>query len=313
MAAPEWTGFRCTFPKPNEDWRDRRTCHPLTDIYHVAHVPEACRIIEDRQVTAGLIGDESRLKRSRISVAWFSANTWANGSIYGNVQFRFRWEDLIQGKRVYWVEAIAYGNPAYRFLITDRNLSSSTLVTEYDPETDEGPLRLREGVWYWNAEKTSEFMVDRDIPLRMCTEISFIRHKPDSCSKHQSACKDRNRLFFNTGAQVLAYVLGRNLTSVRKCFRAPEAGDKVEAGNTIGPSLGTLLDDLSGAEISGRHRLPARTRAILRGSLLLLYGHGQIEDARRLVSLLESKAVLKTALERMVCNYMGMPEYSIVE
>jgi hypothetical protein len=40
----------------------------------VAHVADACRIIDDGRVKAGLIGDESRLRRSRTSVCWLSAN-----------------------------------------------------------------------------------------------------------------------------------------------------------------------------------------------------------------------------------------------
>jgi hypothetical protein len=65
------------------------------------NVPDACRIIEDGQIKAGLIGDESRLRRTRTSVCWLSANYWQPGSIYGTVQFTFRWDDIIRGRDVY--------------------------------------------------------------------------------------------------------------------------------------------------------------------------------------------------------------------
>lgn len=59
----------------------------LDTVRHIAHVPAARRIIEDQKVKAGLVYDESRLNKSRISVTWVSANTWAFGSIYGTVEF----------------------------------------------------------------------------------------------------------------------------------------------------------------------------------------------------------------------------------
>lgn len=63
--------------------------------------PEAVIIV----LRGGLVHDESKLKKSRIAVTWLSANTWAPGSIYGNVQFSFSWKQAAQ-KRVYWVEAM---------------------------------------------------------------------------------------------------------------------------------------------------------------------------------------------------------------
>src|SRR5689334_17298236 len=91
----------------------------LDTVRHVVHVAPARRIIEDGRIKAGLVYDESRLNRSRISVSWLSANTWAFGSIYGTVEFQFDWKSLVQGQNVYWVEAMDKYNPtAYRFLLT---------------------------------------------------------------------------------------------------------------------------------------------------------------------------------------------------
>jgi hypothetical protein len=61
----------------------------LNTVRHIVHVLGARRIIEDDKIKAGLVYDESRLNRSRISVTWVSANTWAFGSIYGTVEFQF--------------------------------------------------------------------------------------------------------------------------------------------------------------------------------------------------------------------------------
>ncbi len=101
-----------------KEWEDYKikggfatTGTELNTVRHVAHAPTACRIIEDRKIKAGLVYDESRLKKSRISVTWVSANTWAWGSIYGTVEFRFNWKQLIERKKIYWVEAITTYRP----------------------------------------------------------------------------------------------------------------------------------------------------------------------------------------------------------
>jgi hypothetical protein len=90
----EWTPYRIRIPK--ESAPSSHDGQRLETIYHVVHLPTARRILEDGRLRAGLIYDESRLRKSRICVTWLSANTWAPGSIYGNVQFAFPWiDDLI--------------------------------------------------------------------------------------------------------------------------------------------------------------------------------------------------------------------------
>lgn len=110
---PEWTPYRCNIPAPGQTGFSQSICATLDEVYHVAHVPAACRILEDGMIRAGLIGDESRLKKTRTSVIWVSGNYWNPGSIYGTVQFTFPWKELIRGKRIYWVEVMDYPNPAY--------------------------------------------------------------------------------------------------------------------------------------------------------------------------------------------------------
>src|SRR5690242_19989369 len=89
----------------------------LTTVRHVVHVQFARRIIEDGKIKAGLIYDESRLNKSRISVTWVSANTWGLGSIYGTVEFQFNWSTLIASQKIYWVESMDYNPKAYRLLL----------------------------------------------------------------------------------------------------------------------------------------------------------------------------------------------------
>jgi hypothetical protein len=74
---PDWDKYRIRRSEEVE----------IETVRHIAHVPTAKRIIEDGRIKSGLIYDQSVLNRSRISVVWLSANTWANGSMYGTVAF----------------------------------------------------------------------------------------------------------------------------------------------------------------------------------------------------------------------------------
>lgn len=180
------------------------------------HVPTARRIIEDRKITAGLVYDESRLNRSRVSVTWVSANTWAYGSIYGTVEFQFDWKPLVEGNKVYWVEAMEQYNPAaYRFLLTPRepNELGSGMVQPYDPTKDDGPLRKSGDKWYWNGNFTSEFMIADDLHLRQATGLAFVSHHPQFCRTFGTACADRkeNPTWDQTGGRILAYILAHKI------------------------------------------------------------------------------------------------------
>ena len=101
----EWEDYAVGEPSSNPD-RPNADCYPLEAIYHVAHVSDAFRIFQDRRIRSTLVGDESKLKKTRSGVTWLSPNTWVNGSFYGNVRFDFDWKELVEGKRFYWVEAM---------------------------------------------------------------------------------------------------------------------------------------------------------------------------------------------------------------
>lgn len=313
MAEPEWHSYRCSVPAAGKKNWHKGDCSILDKVYHIAHVPDACRILEDGEIKARLIGDESRLRKTRTSVSWVSANSWAYGSIYGNVQFEFRWQDLIKDKRAYWVEAMTgYKPTAYRYLITDRNLDESKHVQHYDPEVDKGPLRLRSGTWYCNVENlTSEFMLDMNIPLSKCCSVQFVRHHPSICRLHGSSCRDRTLSPDSAGAQVLAYVIGRRLGRTRHCFLRQSADGTKKPGFTIRDGLQHLFEDLNDG-VSGVINSSERSRKVLRGALLL-YGAGQEDDARDLATVLGSPTVLKKGLEHLARQYLRLDEFTLAD
>jgi hypothetical protein len=309
-AQEEWEPYACLIPARGDHGFDRRTCSTLDQVFHVAHVPDACRIIEDGRIKAGLIGDESRLRVTRTSVCWLSANYWTPGSIYGTIQFTFKWEQIIRDRDIYWVEVMNYPNPAYRLLITDRDFPDMSLLRPYDPETAQGPLRLRNGDWYWNDEFTSEFMLDADLSLRHCVDIKAISHRADRCRLYSPNCTEANGTVWENGARTLAYVLARDLTRVRHCFvQLTEEGDQ-QLGSTVRDAIKFLLDELTPEEPHGPISSERRSDAVLVGALLL-YGSGQIEDAQEAVRVLASQDTARAALERQARRYFRLPAFSL--
>jgi hypothetical protein len=88
----EWSPYRIQIP--TESASSSRDGQLLDTVYHVVHVPTARRILEDQMFAR-------RLQKSRVCVTWLSANTWALGSIYGNVQFAFPWNKQIRKRNCY--------------------------------------------------------------------------------------------------------------------------------------------------------------------------------------------------------------------
>lgn len=298
-AMSEWEGYACTIPK--SEGSSVKDGLPLSTVYHVAHLPEARRILEDGRLRAGLVSDESKLNRSRTCVTWLSANTWAYGSIYGNVQFDFDWTKIIENRQVYWVEAMTNYHPdAYRFLLTDRNMSGSKDVVPYDPEKDKGPLRKREDEWYWNGQYTSEFMLEDDVSLSDCTNISTISHNRDSCALNGQGCKYKGTNLYKMAGRVLAFLLSSNLHTVDHAL---------EIQSEVMGIWGAL---------GGRHKEhfcdglknPASGQSVLRGALAL-YGAEQVQAAKDLTSLLHDQEDLKKALNEIIEEHFGIDGYQL--
>jgi hypothetical protein len=245
-------------------------------------------------------------------VAWFSANTWAEGSIYGNAQFAFSWDELIEGKKIYWVEVMRdYSPPAYRFLITGAKPYNLRRITPYDPTTDEGPLRIVKGKWYWNGSFTSEFMIDANVNLRRCQNVTFVGHHPNICRLHGSSCSDRHRPYFSSGAQVLAYAISTDMHYISKRFLSKDPKGQPEIGYVVRDSLEYLLQELAeDNQFGGPLKVMVARSAALKGALSL-YGSGLADDARDLASLFNTFGRLKRSLEEMAKDYFQMKDLTI--
>lgn len=305
----EWSPYRIKIPSaaissPNDGVL-------LETIYHVVHVPTARRILEDGRLRARLIYDESRLNRSRTCVTWLSANTWWMGSIYGNVQFSFSWKGQIKDRNCYWVEVMTNYSPhAYRILFTHRDLSSSKHVQPYDPTSSKGPLRERNGTWYWNRDYTSEFMIESDVDLALCTDFDFVPHHPDKCRLDGSSCQDRSSTPYRIGGKVIAHLLAHKLHTIDRVLKRSSAKRPLHTAVDVGADGILRSLGIKNERFGGAIRNSSSAKAVMRGALAL-YGSGRAREARELVALLKSPAIFETALCELVNEHFGITSWTI--
>jgi len=272
----------------------------LTTVRHVVHVPFARRIIEDGKIKAGLIYDESRLNKSRTSVAWVSANSWGLGSIYGTVEFQFSWADIVADQKLYWVEAMNYSPNAYRLLLSKRDIPAG-LIKPYDPAKDEGPLKLQDGKYYWNGEYTSEFMIEDDLSLEQCTGIDFVLHHGQYCRPFGNACPDRlaQPSVQRTGARLLSFILGNDLHVLDRLFKNDQPFNPL---NTAYISLPAAKN------FGGPIAADVECQNVVRGALAL-FGADQFDQARALLALISSKDPYSRALKEVIRAHFKDPQW----
>jgi hypothetical protein len=246
----EWQKYSVSGYSETGSWFSD-SCSQFERAFHVAHLTDALRIIEDKVIRSSLIWDESKLNNSRTCVSWLSPNTWAFGSIYGNIRFEFDWTDIINGKRFYWVEAMEqYSPPAYRILVTDKDYDKIELVAPYDPCLGNGPLFSRNNKWYRNGRYNGEFMIDLDLPLSLCKQIRFDDHHSRICSK-DSNCLEKGQEASDAGARFLANLIGKRQIDVKSLFLEKD-GANIRTNSEVQSALLNLsrvfLRDLEGKE-----------------------------------------------------------------
>lgn len=286
---PEWQQFRVGKPSAHPN-RFEPDCCPLDLVYHIAHVKDAIRIIEDGRIRSGLIYDESCLNTKRTCVSWASPNYWHDGSIYGNVQFIFDWESLVKGKRFYWVEHLRTGRQRIvRLLICEEEFTDEKL-TPYDPAKGDGPLYYdrKRHRWYFNEPLTNEYMVLVDLPLSSCAGISFCNHHPRICKKKFEPCDEKGLKDSEAGAVVLGRLIG---IGSRKWARLFEWHGKP---GDLDPCAESGLEVLCRTLLAA-HNVAAKTkpsagkaRSIV-ASMCLAASFGKVQRVKNLANLLPSK------------------------
>jgi hypothetical protein len=250
----EWNKYAVGEPSKRSNWTNSDCC-PLETVHHICHLNDAFRMLEDGKIRSSLIWDESRLNNTRTCVSWLSPNHWPNGSLYGNVEFHFKWRDLVEGKNFFWVEAIEKYNPtAFRILITDEDAVGD--LEPYPVKDGDGPVFFDRGAdkWFWNGDLTGEFMFDEDIPLRLSTSVGFCKHHPSICRKDGASCPDLDLRGDVAGERLIAKSIAhraiRSSSRMRKLFMS---GD--ELNDDVERCVKNLLYRISKAPTDGKIRV----------------------------------------------------------
>lgn len=241
MTTVPWAKFAVGATAPTPRWVEP-DCQRLTTVSHVAHVPAAIRIIEDGKLRADLVYDKSKLNTERIRVVWLSPNDWHNagGFRYGNVRFTFDWKSIVDGKRAFWVESIAYGIEACRILLTDKDYSGRLVA--YDPKNGDGPWSLdSEGQHLWNGKFCLEIMVEGDVPLDSGTNIDFVQHHDKRCCIDPKTCPYRGWSDDAGGAEFLAVVAANRPTETVGGLVEDRGKGPVASGAVYGAASKLLL------------------------------------------------------------------------
>ena len=308
---PQWNTYRCSVrPDPN---RPSDSAAELSTVHHIVHLPAARRILEDRRIQAGLVYDESNLNRSRIRVTWLSANDWYYGSFYGNVQFTFDWTDIVDGQDFYWVEAMTQYSPtAFRFLLSDRDISRLPDIEPYDPCSDKGPVRRRKNKWFWNGRLTSEFMLEADISLKKCTAVKFVSHHPAVCRMHRGACKYRDSSQETTAGILLAFILGFGIRSTNSALIEKNDDQSTALTHEAEQGIRGLWRTLAAKRkyFSGPISTEQSAETILVGALAL-YGMERLDEAKELISQFKSQDVFSEALVDLVKVHFRLEDYEL--
>lgn len=278
----------------------------LNEVYHIVHLRISRRILEDRELRAGLIHDESKLNKTRLCVTWLSANDWSNykGSIYGTVRFTFDWEKIIENRSLYKVEVMEYKNAAYRLLVTDRDMSESKRVVPFDPSKEKGPVRYKNGRWYWNGKFTSEFMLESDLSLKQAKSLSFVEH--GGC-RESRACTEQETPKHTAAAQTLAFLLGNSIHCVDHLLLNEKGlnGDADSYINYLWSALGRKTDRFGGALKKAKS-----TEDVLLGALAL-YGSGQHAAAIETVKTINSQDIFTDALTEIIRRHFELPDWQM--
>jgi hypothetical protein len=294
MSASEW-----------EQYKIADKYAELTTVKHIVHLPVARRIIEDGKIKSGLVFDKSRLNKSRISVTWLSANDWSPGSLYGTVEFQFSWEKIIKHKRIYWVEAMpSYHPAAFRFLLTFEEITSP-LVTKYDPEKDDGPLKKVDGKWRWHPDFCSEFMVADDFPMSETTGVSFVHHNQRYC-RTKSNCIEQttNPAPQTTSGKLLAYILAHGVHDLDR-HMAPDPGGR---NGILDMASAWLWIVLNYVKYTGSVKNDDECDSALKGALAL-FGVDKIDDGKKLLGLMAGSSEAHAALARVIRSHFKAPTW----
>lgn len=305
----EWKKFKVGVPAEKGFNPD---CVRFDSVSHTSHIGSAISIIEAGEIRPSLVFDESKLNDQRILVSWLSPNHWSTGYRYGTVRFDFSFHDLIEGKRYYWVESIAYKISACRILITDIDRDSQ--LEPYDPTLKNGPwwFDSANNQHYFNNNHCLEFMIEAPITLEHLCNFDFVDHHSSYCSVHRKNPKKCFELGLNSskgGALFItrAAVAGTDLSPISE-YLVRENGKPTN-------SLEFAFNDFAlrisrKVKFSGELTQDSEHSIAVARAIMSAFTFGSTEEAKLLCSMFQDEDSFAAAVAMVIAETVGLPDWA---
>jgi hypothetical protein len=300
----EWEQFKVGEPSRSR-WVNTN-CVSFDAVTHTSHIDSALAIIRDQEIRPSLVFDESKLNKQRVLVCWLSPNSWnAVGSRYGNVDFRFDFRKLIEGRNYYWIESIAYKITACRILITD--IVRDLLLPRYDPTLGNGPWRFdeSEGTHYFNNNYCLEFMVEAPIPLSMLASLNFTTHSDRYCALNRSSpnrCSEFGLRDIKGAARFVTRlaVVGVRITRLLKDNETAKRIIKLAVGDFAFYSADKPTGDISA---------DSSLAVPLARAAMSAYTYGRSDEAKSLAGQFENPEEYAKAVGQIMTEITGVTDW----
>jgi hypothetical protein len=283
----------------------------FSEVYHITHITASKYLLESKRIIPQLVQDKSKLNTERIKVVWLSPNTWADGSMYGNIRLSFDFNKLIQDKNFYAVEVMDKYNPiACRILITSKNYNTHSLLSPYNPYNEfDGPWHIdSSGKNYYHKNYNIEFMFDDELLLNDASKIDFVKHHPIFCNvKDNGSCKDLDKSLDLSELIFVSHLIANDIKLENLNFYLSKDDDNWTLIN-ITAVLYKIFSKLNKLQdFEGKSSMSAIVKTQLCKSILDLIGKENFDEA----VILSQALVSKDDLEETMRNLFG--EYFEVE
>lgn len=309
---PEWERFKVWELSVRRNWVDPG-CQSFSEVSHVSHIKNALNIVSEGKLKSGLIFDECKLNEERILVNWVSPNDWdgAGGFRYGHIRYTFNWQKLIDGMNYFWVESIAYGIPACRILVTEKDYSDTLSI--YDPT-------LRDGPWWYdksndkhyrNGHYCLEIMVERDLYFSEVIEVDFVQHHPRFCCLPYR-CDEQKLRTDKAGSIFIAGIVGQNIDcDWPKFYKKKE--DRLRLEWSFEESVEFIWRYIENLEdFSGKLKSTDDAALPLARAILSAYANSNHDEIEKLVPLFKSQKSLKYSCAKLLAETFGIPEWKFL-
>ena len=303
----EWSKFSIGTPSNKSNWTNQ-DCVPFDSLDHVTHIQSSLTILRDRKIKTGLIFDKSILNQERILVVWLSPNVWGRGYRYGNIRFKFDLNKILEDKQFYWVESIAYGIPACRILLTDKEHNS---LSPYDPSIKGGPWWFDSSTeqHYFNNHFCLEFLIEEDLPITNDEVLDFVSHHNQWCSinrNNPTRCSELGLPEWHAAGKFIASVLADSVTFPIQLFNKEKNNAILGAINYCWSNLCFNLTENDNVEYSGKISHEDNESISLSRAICNAFAYSIADEDEVLISMFKSKKDLKYSLAKLLSSHFTL-------